>query len=711
MEKWWKKPFRSVTLEFPAADIPTINLREIIDECNSGGVNVLNVFAIGYYPGGSAFYQSKIAPHYPTLKERDLLLESIEAAHRNGQKVIAYVASIWGNAELYAKNPDWAQVKKDGTINSWDDENNAVAMCPNSGYREYIASIVKEISENYDVDGFYFDEPSFQSWCACCNCREKYLKETGKELPVTENWQDKDFIKFIDWRTGQISEWRRSLYDLVKTDDRCVFWQGGFNMSMLPSADNMTLGIPYRNFYVQRFSDVNWYAPIAHGFDELHDAKIGDIVHQELYRRNACQPLWWYGIALRYAQALAPDKQHLVLNMINQSPFDAYGLPEDEIRVSFAEIAANNGSPLIARYYPDKVDKATWDIAYECMKELEECSEYLYNRDSEKYAAILYSYNTIKRNDMLKAPSHLKCVNGVAKVLLHNKILFDIVTEDTLKESISKYKVIILPNACYLSQETVRLLKGFSSAGGGLVVSYASAIYSDTGDVARENLKEELGIEYKKITHEFRGLDVYMKCTDDTTVPHGIRSDKLIPAGILTIDVECTEAGTIMRQLGASEVHYGPLSQEAGSSTVTYNINSGKGRSVYFAMPVGGIYYEYGVKDYADLLTAAVRWAAKSEPAVSLVNAPKTVELTAFNQPLYNRRIIHLVNSVHDEIMCPIDGLQAVRGVKVLMRTQKYEGNVFTTDGCELEFNRCKEGIEIHLPEFKHKISIVVRNM
>src|SRR4030042_5164226 len=101
MEKWWNKPLRAITLEFPASDVATIDVDGIIDETQHGGVNVLNVFCTGYYPGGTAFYQSKIAPHFPGLDNRDLLAEAIRAGHARGQKIIAYIASIWGNRDLF----------------------------------------------------------------------------------------------------------------------------------------------------------------------------------------------------------------------------------------------------------------------------------------------------------------------------------------------------------------------------------------------------------------------------------------------------------------------------------------------------------------------------------------------------------------------------------------------------------------------------------
>ena len=46
---------------------------------------------------------------------------------------------------------------------------NASTICPNSPYKELLLKSAKEIANNYNVDGFYFDEVSFQSWCNCIN--------------------------------------------------------------------------------------------------------------------------------------------------------------------------------------------------------------------------------------------------------------------------------------------------------------------------------------------------------------------------------------------------------------------------------------------------------------------------------------------------------------------------------------------------------------
>ena len=102
---------------------------------------------------------------------------------------------------------------------------------------------------------------------------------------------------------------------------------------------------------------------------------------------------------MRYVQSIAKGKQTLVLSMMAQSPFDLYGLGEEELRLSCAELLANNASLLFARYYPDQVDQAAWEQVYARFAEAKALAPYLLKRQSIPYVALLYSGNTVERFD------------------------------------------------------------------------------------------------------------------------------------------------------------------------------------------------------------------------------------------------------------------------------------------------------------------------
>ncbi len=653
MTNWWDEQIRAVTLEFPAADVASIDVKAIVDETHRGHVNTLVVFATGYYPGGTAFYQSGIAPHYPGLGERDLLAEAIEAAHANGQRVVAYLASIWGNRDLYFKHPDWAQRKADGSVTSWDTQFNSVAMDPLSPYRDYFAAITREIAEGYDVDGFYFDEPSFQSWSASRACQEAFEAEHGQPLPTEEDWDDPVFQRFLAWRYQQIAEWRRSLYATVKRDDRCVFFQGAFPLASLPDEPRPVSGAPpLRSYYRERFG-VSWHVPMAHADDMAQTAATGDIVHMELYRASIGEPLWWYGVALRYVRSIARGKQILVLSMMAQSPFDLYGLSEAELRLSTAELLANDASLLFARYYPDRVDQEAWDNVYARFAEAKALAPYLRNRESVPHVALLYSPTTVERFDYQAGkPAHIGELKGIAKALLQEKILFDVLAEADLAKRLGEYRALILPNASCLAPESKARIRDFVAAGGGLIGTYESGLHDATGLRApADDFAGEFGIQYRAERLPFE-LDVYMQIEAEHELPGEIAAGKRVPTLGMQVAVEAGSARPVAFVQGASEVHYGPLGDETGPPVVLTN-QAGAGRGVYFAIPIGVRYLEFGVGDFRNLMSAAVDFAAGQPSPVRVLNARAELAVTAFRQA--GRSLIHLVNSVRDETRLPIN--------------------------------------------------------
>ena len=633
MTNWWDEPLRAVTLEFPASDVATIDVKGIVDETHRGHVNTLIVFATGYYPGGTTFYQSRIAPHYPGLGQRDLLAEAIAAAHANGQKAVAYLASIWGNRDLYFAHPDWAQRKADGRVTSWDADYNSVAMDPLSPYRDYFASVVREIADNYAVDGFYFDEPSFQSWSASAACQRAFEAEVGVPLPTVENWDDPAFQRFIAWRYDQIADWRRSLYDTAKRDDRCVFFQGAFPLASLSHRANHFSGAPpQRSYYRERFG-VSWHVPLAHGDDMARTAETGDVVHMELYRASVGEPLWWYGVALRCVQSIAKGKPILVLSMMAQSPFDLYGLSEAELRLSVAELLANNAAPLFARYYPDQVDQDAWERVYERFAEAQALAPYLRDRQSIPYVALLYSQTTVERFDHVDGkPAQLSELKGFAKALLQEKILFDVITEADLIDSLDRYQVLILPNASCLSAASKAAIRRFVAAGGGLIGSYESGIYDQTGlRTPADDLSETFGVRYLGGTLPFQ-FDIYMQMTGAGPLSTALPAGKRLPTLGMQVVVETQAAEVTAEVRGASTVHYAPLSEDIGPPTVLTNETSGGGRTVLFTTPVGARYLEFGIRDYRGLIAAAVNWTADTPPPIRVSNAGDALALTAFRQ-------------------------------------------------------------------------------
>ena len=78
-------------------------------------------------------------------------------------------------------------------------------LCPNSPYGKHIAAVAAEIAGRYPIAGFYLDEPSLQSWCACAFCQARYAREAGSELPSSIEPGTPEFARFLEWREGAVT--------------------------------------------------------------------------------------------------------------------------------------------------------------------------------------------------------------------------------------------------------------------------------------------------------------------------------------------------------------------------------------------------------------------------------------------------------------------------------------------------------------------------
>ena len=361
-----------------------------------------------------------------------------------------------------------------------------------------------------------------------------------------------------------------------------------------------------------------------------------------------------YGVALRYVQSIAKGKQILVLSMMAQSPFDLYGLGETELRLSTAELLANSAAPLFARYYPDQVDQAAWARVYERFAEAKALTPYLRDRQSVPYAALLYSQTTVERFDYQEGkPSQLGELKGFAKALLQEKILFDVISEADLSEGLDNYRVLILPNASCLTAASKVAIRDFVAAGGGLIGSYESGMFDDTGKrSAADDLAEVFGVRYAGETLPFE-FDIYMQMTAAHDLPTDIPAGKRLPTMGMQVVVEATDADVVAEVRGASEVHYGPLSDDTGPPTALTNEPAGGGRAVLFTTPIGVRYKEFGIRDFRSLIAAAVDWTSQARPPIRVLKAGDTLAVTAFKQN--ERLLIHLVNSIRDETRLPIN--------------------------------------------------------
>lgn len=177
--------------------------------------------------GGVAFYESKVVPVSPLVKEQgDLLKKAVSACHRYGIKVHAwkvfwrlnmapqdYVArAIADGRVMYGRSmTPFCSVWQNPSGEVVKGEKNDYWLCPQDrrNQDEEIA-VMKEMAL-LGVDGLHFDYIRYNAWygCYCPNCRKRYEAKVGHECP--------DWPKCVDPMVRLDSLWLGMRADAITT--------------------------------------------------------------------------------------------------------------------------------------------------------------------------------------------------------------------------------------------------------------------------------------------------------------------------------------------------------------------------------------------------------------------------------------------------------------------------------------------------------------
>lgn len=121
-------------------------------------VNSVTVFAKCHH--GMCYYPTKSGTQHPALHGRDLLGEQIEALLSKGIRAPIYTTVVW-EEDVATRFPQWRQMRRDGTFAGAGEGQHPGAWKWNNfvhpDYQDYIEAHLREILENYPVDGLFLD--------------------------------------------------------------------------------------------------------------------------------------------------------------------------------------------------------------------------------------------------------------------------------------------------------------------------------------------------------------------------------------------------------------------------------------------------------------------------------------------------------------------------------------------------------------------------
>jgi hypothetical protein len=560
-----------------------------------------------------------VAPPHPHLGDRDFLAEACEATAELGVACVAYVNSLFGGPDAWREHPGWAQRRPDGTFTEMGD---ARAMCPLSPYGDRIVAAVGEIAERYSVQGMYFDEPSFQSWCSCENCEAAFKHATGNPLPHEARSDDPAWFQFVDWRYDQIAAFiARARAAFKQHRPQSAFWcQHAFPMTstVLPQMRKLFEGmLPQR----VPASAEGWSRTLFYGQRVERQVQSLDVLSAELWRRFGDRPVTWPGTATSYLRSLAAGRPVVAFLEYPDFPWSLRAVPDDELAYVVADVRARGGHPWFPLYAPGESDERGWDAAGGVHRAIAD----FVPADAAPIAEVAVGYSPstadLRSLDDVER-DYLEGVMGTVQLLLESHVPFRMVSLDTLDAGLlDDVEVLVVPSAAVVPDETLAALSRFVEGGGSAILLGDLATHRADGTLRGGSEVEELTGARTSAERVPLGI-AYLAWGESESLDGKDEADALFAVRGAVPALEILDADVLGSVRLGYQLFEAPP-EDAKAIPVVTRARRGEGVVVATGLDVGGLAQRFRAPGIAGLLRTLLR-AAGHESAFD-VDAPATV--------------------------------------------------------------------------------------
>ncbi len=576
------------------------------------------IYAMGHV--GLSLFPSQVLPNHRGLKGRDAFGETLAACHRRGIGVSAYMSVIFDNW-AYRHNPDWKIVGVDGAPVA--EKSRYGVCCPNSPYRDYVASYAAELCRKYEFEGIRFDMTFWPNVCYCRHCRARFQKEAGADLPDRVDWDDPGWVLFQRKREEWLAEFagmmtatalaQRPTISVEHQASTYPFnWRFGVSARLVPH--NTFLQGDFYGDALQGSMARKLFSHLSPNLPAAYETSIA----AHLFNYTALKP---YDLLRAKAHAALSDATAFVYI----DSVDPMGSVNPLVYERMGRISAET------RAYEPWLGGTRWE-------------------DVAVYFSLHSKYDLAESGKKVDDPAltgrmpHFDAVTAVCKALIERHVPFGIITRRNLAE-LSRYRVVVLPWVLAVDDEEAAALREYVAGGGALYISGPGLLRKGDGR-RREDfiLSDVLGVSWRGETKETfsymaptpAGAGLFGDWT--TAYPMGMYAGQTIaePAPgaevLATITLPYTDPADPLHFASTHNNPPGVATQHPALVEHAF----GKGRAVWAAGPMETADFSADV-----LCPLLLRLCGGSRVQT---NAPKVVEITTFEQPEHKRLIVSLVN-------------------------------------------------------------------
>lgn len=429
--------FRQVHLDFHTSEaIEGIGSRfskeQFQEMLKLGHVDSITVFSKCHH--GWAYHPSTANEMHPHLSF-DLLGAQIEAAHEIGVKTPVYL-SAGLDEKLARRHPQWL-IRNPEEKTNWASDFMTPGyhqFCMNTPYLDILAAQVEEVVKRYDADGIFLDIVGIRE-CYCQNC---------------------------------VAEIRKRGSDPRNKEDMRAMWEETF--------------FRYAQTINETIHRIKPDMPIFHNSGHIGRGRR-DLAHINTHLELESLPTggWGYDhfpLSARYVQGLGMD----FLGMTGKfhtfwGEFGGYKHP-NALRYETSLSLANGAHISIGdQLHPTGfMDPATYALIGEAYSEVEAKEEWCRETTAIADIALLSVEAAVYAHGRPLNEYGPASDGGAIRILLEGHYLFDVVDTEA---DLSKYKVVILPDAILIDEQLKEKLSAFVTHGGKLLATGQSGLSLD----------------------------------------------------------------------------------------------------------------------------------------------------------------------------------------------------------------------------------------
>jgi hypothetical protein len=445
----WVRYGEDLTLEYA---------RQIVQQATELNADTL---AFCVQAGGYALWDSQATPKDPHLGDVDLIGELAHLCRERGLYFVPWwLGTAPGVARVLREHPSWQLV---GPPVDAKPSRRYNYVCYNSPYRELLYEEVREVLTAYEVDGIYFNQ--LPGSCYCPWCQAKFEQRYGQPMPVVAD--EPMLCRFAVDLPPTLREFRS---DSIRS----------FCAGIRRIVDEVSPGTCYAQDWLWDFQ-----SDLALG--------LADVILPEFYQRDDLIPL---GLKCRLTKAYFGGGP-IWSNVRRAVDHDARHHPIRGTQVLLVNCVANMAAPLLSDQDAMDFDPAGKERLAETLEHIRYIQEVQADAEPVRYAALLHS----KMTQQLYPGRFDEAFEGVYRLLFESHVPFEILNEAGVQRGeLEGYKVLIIPDAVSLADETVAAVRDALEDGLGLVATYMSGLANGKGQQRDQPaLAEAFGFEFDDI--------------------------------------------------------------------------------------------------------------------------------------------------------------------------------------------------------------------